>query len=306
MVNLAVDLAGVRLKNPVMTASGCFGFGREYCDFYDLSLLGAVVVKGITLQPRLGNPPPRIAETPAGLLNSVGLQNPGVDYVIREEIPWLANFGVPVIVNINGHSSEEFGELAARLDGVPGVAALEVNISCPNVKEGGMFFGTDPAMASEVVKSARKRTRLPLIVKLSPNVTDIVLIARAVEEAGADAVSLINTLLGMAIDTRTRRPALASVVGGLSGPAVKPVALRMVWQVSRAVNIPVVGMGGIVRAEDAVEFMLAGATAVAVGSGAFYDPLCAVKVIEGLERWLEKEKIADVQEIIGGLRIEEG
>jgi len=301
MTNLAVEVAGIKLKNPVLTASGTFGFGREFAKLYDLNLLGGVMVKGTTLNPRLGNPPPRIAETPAGMLNSVGLQNPGVDYVIREEIPWLRQFDVAVIVNVSGHSFDEYAEIAARLDGVLGVDGLEINISCPNVKGGGMAFGTDPKMAAEVIKRVRSKTQLPVIAKLSPNVTDITEIARAVEAEGADAVSLINTVLGMAIDIKTRRPVLANIVGGLSGPAIKPIALRMVWQVAQTVKIPIIGMGGITTAEDAIEFLLAGATAVAIGAGNFYNPQVAVDVIERLEAWLEKENIKDVNEIVGAL-----
>ncbi|MFZ5755187.1 MAG: dihydroorotate dehydrogenase [Bacillota bacterium] len=303
MINLAVEVAGIKLKNPVMTASGTFGFGREYSKFYNLSLLGAIMVKGTTLEPRLGNPPPRIAETPAGLLNCIGLQNPGVDAVIKEEIPWLSQYDVPIIVNISGHSLEEYGEIALRLDGVAGVAGLEINISCPNVKHGGLAFGTEPQMAADVIRTVKDKSKLPIIAKLSPNVTDITEIAKAVEAAGADAISLINTLLGMAIDIKTRRPVLSNIVGGLSGPAVKPVAVRMVWQVARAVKIPIIGMGGIVSAEDAIEFLLAGASAVAVGAGNFYDPLAPLKVIEGIKAWLEQEKIADIRELIGAVKI---
>nr|WP_207724781.1 dihydroorotate dehydrogenase [Thermanaerosceptrum fracticalcis] len=303
MINLAVEVAGIKVKNPVMTASGTFGFGREYSKFYNLSLLGAIMVKGTTLEPRLGNPPPRLAETPAGLLNCIGLQNPGVDAVIKEEIPWLSQYDVPIIVNISGHSLEEYGEIALRLDGVAGVAGLEINISCPNVKHGGLAFGTEPQMAADVIRTVKDKSKLPIIAKLSPNVTDITEIAKAVEAAGADAISLINTLLGMAIDIKTRRPVLSNIVGGLSGPAVKPVAVRMVWQVARAVKIPIIGMGGIVSAEDAIEFLLAGASAVAVGAGNFYDPLAPLKVIEGIKAWLEQEKIADIRELIGAVKI---
>lgn len=302
MSELNVDVAGIKMKNPVMMASGTFGFGREYSQFYDLNLLGAIVVKGTTLEPRLGNPAPRIAETPSGMLNSVGLENPGVQHIIEEEIPWLSQFDVPIIVNINGYSFEEYWELAARLQGVPGIAALEVNISCPNVKKGGMSFGTDPRMAAQVVEGVKRNTKLPLIVKLSPNVTDITDIARAVEDAGADGISLINTILAMAINIRTRRPVLSNVTGGMSGPAVKPIALRMVWQVAQVVKIPIVGMGGILTAEDAIEFLLAGATAVAIGAGNFYNLLAAVEVIDGLKDWLKQEGIDDVRQLIGGLK----
>ncbi|KJS21294.1 MAG: dihydroorotate dehydrogenase [Clostridiaceae bacterium BRH_c20a] len=303
MINLSVEIAGIKFKNPVMVASGCYGFGREFSNFYDLNLLGAIMVKGLTLEPRIGNPPPRIAETPAGMLNSVGLQNPGVEGFIKNELPWLKQYDVPVIANINGHSYEEFAEITDRLAGVSGISALEVNISCPNVKNGGMFFGTDPVMAGEVVKRVRAKTDLPLIVKLSPNVTDIAEIAKAVEAAGADAVSLINTVLAMAIDIKTRRPALSNVVGGLSGPAVKPLAVRMVWQVAQAVSVPIIGMGGIAKAEDAIEFFLAGANAVAIGAANLSNPMVAVEVIDGLKMWLEQEKIEDIQHLVGGVII---
>jgi len=303
MINLSVDVAGIKMKNPVTVASGCFNFGQEFSKFYDLSLLGAISVKGITVHSRIGNAPPRIAETPAGMLNSVGLQNPGVDHVIVEELPWLQKYDVPIIANINGHSFDDFAILAERLDGVEGIAALEVNISCPNVKDGGMFFGTCPDMASRVTKLVRERTKLPIIVKLSPNVTDITVIAKAVEAAGADAVSLINTVLGMAIDVKTRRPMLANIMGGLSGPAVKPIAVRMVWQVYQAVKIPIFGMGGITCAEDAVEFMLAGSKAISIGAGNFYDPMCAVNVINGLQEWCAKEGVKDINEIVGGIKL---
>lgn len=303
MTKLAVDIGGIKLKNPVMTASGTFGFGQEYAQFYDLSLLGGLVVKGTTLNPRLGNPPPRIAETPAGMLNSVGLQNPGVDYVIEKELPWLSKYDVSVIVNVSGHSLEEYGEVVERLDRAEGVDGVEINISCPNVKEGGMSFGTDPAIAEEVIKLVRGKTKLPVIAKLSPNVTDITEIAKAVEAGGADAVSLINTVLGMAIDIKKRRPVLANIVGGLSGPAIKPIAVRMVWQVAQAVKIPVIGMGGIVSVEDALEFFLAGASAIAVGAGNFHNPRAAVEIVQGLEKWLQVEKIEDIRDIIGALKL---
>lgn len=301
MCNLSIEIAGIKMKNPVMTASGTFGFGREFNKLYDISKLGAIIGKGTTLEPRLGNPPPRVVETPSGMLNSVGLQNPGVDYVIEEEIPWVAKHNVPLIINISGHSLEEYAEIAKKLDTINEVAGLEVNISCPNVKEGGMAFGTDPKMAGDVIKAVKEQTKLPVIAKLSPNVTDICEIAKAVESAGADAVSLINTLLGMAIDIKKRRPILANVVGGLSGPAVKPVALRMVWQVAQAVDIQIIGMGGILTAEDAIEFLLAGASAVAVGSGSFYDPLAPINILEGLQKWLDREGVKDIREIIGVL-----
>lgn len=303
MTKLSVDIAGINFKNPVMTASGTFGYGREFAQIYDLSVLGGIVVKGTTIEPKEGNPPPRIAETAAGMLNSVGLQNPGVDKVIAEELPWLAQYDTNIIVNISGHDLESYCAVAQKLADNPQIAAVEMNISCPNVKCGGMAFGTDPQMAAQVTRAVREKTQLPLIVKLSPNVTDITEIARAVEAAGADAVSLINTLLGMAIDVKSRRPLIANVTGGLSGPAVKPVALRMVYQVAQSVKIPVIGLGGIMNSEDAIAFMLAGASAVQVGSANFYDPLAAPKIIAGLEKWLVEENVADIQEIIGGLKI---
>ncbi|MFZ7103697.1 MAG: dihydroorotate dehydrogenase [Peptococcaceae bacterium] len=301
MSSLKVNLAGLELKNPVLTASGCFGFGREYNEFYDLGLLGGIMTKGTTLEPKPGNPAPRLAETPAGMLNSIGLQNPGVAKVISEEIPWLNKFATKVFVNISGYSLQEFADLAARLDGVEGVHGLEINISCPNIKGGGMAFGTDPHLAAEVVKRVRKQTSLPLIVKLSPNVTDITEIARAVENAGADVISLINTVLGMAIDIEKRKPVLANIMGGLSGPAVKPIAVRMVYQVYQAVKIPLIGMGGITNFRDALEFILAGASAVAVGAGNFINPFTPLEIIRDLEEWLEKEKIADMTSLIGAL-----
>jgi dihydroorotate dehydrogenase (NAD+) catalytic subunit len=264
--DLTVHIGGLTLKNPVMTASGTFGYAREFAPFMDLSRLGAIIVKGISLAPKPGNPPPRIVETACGMLNSIGLENVGVERFIAEKIPYLQGLDTPVIVNILGDSIEEYGEIARRLSGVTGVAALEVNISCPNVKQGGVAFGADPVAAARVTAMVKKNCALPVLVKLSPNVTDITAIARAVEDAGADAVSLINTLLGMAIDVGSRRPKLANIMGGLSGPAIKPIALRMVFQVSRAVKIPVIGIGGITTAEDALEFLIAGASAVQVGT----------------------------------------
>ena len=299
---LAVDIAGIRMKNPVMVASGTFGFGKEYSDLIDLNMLGAIVTKGTSLEPWEGNPPDRIAETPAGMLNAIGLQNDGVESLITEKIPWLLKFDVPVIVNIVGTTADEYVEVARRLDGVEGVAGVEVNISCPNVKEGGIAFGTDPAMAAEVVAAVRKVTRLPVIPKLSPNVTDIVLMAQACVDAGADAVSLINTLLGTAIDAETRTFKLANITGGLSGPAVKPVALRMVWQVAQAVDVPVVGIGGIMTAEDAIEFFLAGAEAIQVGTANFVNPGAPLDVIAGVDAYLERHGFAHIREIVGAVR----
>lgn len=295
---LTVNIAGIKMKTPVMTASGTFGFGLEYSDFVDLNQIGAIVVKGTTLAPKIGNSGRRIAETPAGMMNCIGLENPGVDEFIAKTMPKLVAHQVPVIVNISGNTAEEYGELAARLEET-GVAGLELNISCPNVKQGGIAFGTCPESAGEVVQEVKKRTRLPLIVKLSPNVTDIVLMAKAVEAAGADAISLINTLLGMAIDIKTWRPVLGNTVGGLSGPAVKPVAVRMVWQVAKAVKVPVIGMGGIMTAEDALEFILAGASAVAVGTANFVNPRVSVEVAEGIKNYLTERGLKHVSELTG-------
>jgi dihydroorotate dehydrogenase (NAD+) catalytic subunit len=302
---MRVDLAGMSLRNPVMTASGTFASGREFADFVDLDRLGAIVTKGVSLEPWAGNASPRIAETASGMLNSIGLQNPGVEAFVERDLSWLATNApsTPVIVNVSGHSVPEYAAVIERLDSESGVAAYELNISCPNVDAGGMAFGTDCATAAEVVSVCRPVTKRPLIVKLSPNVTDIVSIARAVEDAGADAVSLINTLLGMAIDLDRFRPKLARVVGGLSGPAVKPVALRMVWQVASAVSVPVVGMGGIETAEDAAEFLLAGATAVAVGTANFVDPTATMRVIDGLEQFCTSRGIASVSDLTGALEV---
>lgn len=296
---LAVNLGGIAMNNPVTTASGTFGFGFEYASLVDLKQLGAITVKAITREPRPGNPPPRIAETAAGMLNAIGLQNPGVDAFITDYLPRLRQLGTPIIANIAGNTVEEYAEVAGRLDAAGGLAGLEINISCPNVKQGGIQFGTDPAAAAGVVKAVRASTRLPLIAKLSPNVTDIVAIAGSVAEAGADALSLINTLLGMAIDVRTRRPVLANVVGGLSGPAIKPVALRMVWQVSQAVDLPILGMGGITTAEDALEFILAGATAVAVGTANFLNPRATTDIIQGLKEYCQHQGISDINDLVG-------
>lgn len=295
---LAVDIAGIKMKTPVMTASGTFGFGLEYSDFVKLEKVGAIVVKGTTLAPRAGNVGRRIAETPAGMMNCIGLENPGVDEFLTTTLPKLKDIDTPIIVNVAGFSLEEFIELAERLS-VPGVAAIELNISCPNVKKGGIHFGTDCASAATVVTAVKKVTKLPVITKLSPNVTDIVEMAKAVEDAGSDAISLINTLLGMAIDSRTWRPVLGNVTGGLSGPAVKPVALRMVWQVARAVNCPVIGMGGITTATDAVEFLLAGASAVSIGTANFVKPRASVEVAEGIKDYLVERGLKNVSELVG-------
>lgn len=296
---LAVEIAGLKLKNPVLTASGTFGFGTEYAPFFDPGRLGAIVLKSLTLLPRGGNPPPRLIETPAGILNSIGLQNPGIDRFLSEYLPSLRQLGTPLIVSIAGEEPGEYAALAARLAGVPGIAALEVNISCPNVKKGGLQFGADPLAAAEVTRAVKAGCGLPVIVKLTPNVTSIAEVAMAVAAAGADALSLINTLSGMAIDVARRRPALGNVTGGLSGPAVRPVAVRAVWEVYRAVKIPLIGMGGIVSAADALEFILAGARAVAVGTAHFLNPRAALEVLAGIERYLEDHGIKDINELVG-------
>lgn len=301
-VSLAVNVAGIRMKNPVMTASGTFGYAQEFEQYMDLNRLGALVVKTITRLPRPGNPPPRIVETPAGMLNAIGLQNVGIEGFIREKLPYLRRLQPPLIVNVAGESVEDFRELTKRIGDQEGVAGIELNVSCPNVA-GGLDFSTDPQLAYRVVKAAREATPLPLIPKLSPNVTDIAVIAQAVAEAGADAISLINTLVGMAVDVRTRRPRIGNVTGGVSGPAIRPIAVRMVWQVARAVRLPIIGMGGILTAEDALEFMIAGATAVAVGTANFIDPEAPVRVIEGLEQYCTANGIQDVRQLIGSLEI---
>jgi len=305
-IDMRVSMAGLELRNPVMTASGTFASGREFSDFFDIQRLGALVTKGVSVQPWAGNSSPRIAETASGMLNSIGLQNPGVDVFAERDLAWLAAHApeLPVIVNVSGHTLAEYVTVIERLEREPGVAGYEVNISCPNVDAGGMAFGTTCDAAADVVAAVRPVTERPLIVKLSPNVTDIAEIARSVEAAGADGVSLINTLLGMAIDAQTFRPKLARVVGGLSGPAVKPVALRMVWQVANAVAIPIVGMGGIMTAEDAVEFMLAGAAAVAVGTANFVDPTSAARVVDGLEGFCASRGIERVSDLTGALEVD--
>lgn len=302
--DLRVNIGTLELANPVMTASGTFGYAREFESLVNLHRLGAVIVKGISLHPRVGNPPPRIVETACGMLNAIGLQNVGVDRFVSEKMAYLAGLNVPVIVNILGDSLAEYVEITERLRGVPGVAGIEVNISCPNVKKGGVAFGTSPEMAASVTTAVKNKADVPVMIKLSPNVTDITAIARAVEDAGADSLSLINTLIGMAIDLKTRRPVLANVIGGLSGPAIKPVALRMVYQVAQVVSIPVIGIGGIESTEDALEFMLAGATAVQVGTANFINPRVTEEIVEGMYAYAEAEKLATIREIIGGLHTE--
>lgn len=299
-VNLAVNLGGLAMKNPVTTASGTFAAGMEYSDFVDVSALGAVTTKGVSLNGWEGNASPRIAEVPSGMLNSIGLQNPGVAHLKSEELPWLREQGATTIVNVSGHSFDEYVQVIEALEDAP-VDAYEVNISCPNVDAGGMTLGTHVPSVEKVVSLCREATSRPLIVKLTPNVTDITEIARAAEASGADAISLINTLLGMAIDVKRRRPVLARVVGGFSGPAVKPVALRMVWQCSKAVSVPILGMGGVTTGTDAVEFMLAGATAVAVGTANFMNPQSTVDVIDGIIDYCEEQGVNDVNDLIGAL-----
>ncbi|MBQ2591374.1 MAG: dihydroorotate dehydrogenase [Paludibacteraceae bacterium] len=302
MVNLTVDLGkGLVLKNPVMTASGTFGYGIEYADFFDISKLGGIIVKGTTKLHREGNAYPRLAETPSGMINAVGLQNKGVDYFVNHIYPKIKDIATNMIVNVSGASVEDYVYTASQINALDNIPAIELNISCPNVKQGGMTFGTDPKAAAEVVSAVRKAYNKHLMVKLTPNVTDIASIAKAVEAAGADSVSLINTLMGMAVNAKTRRPVLSTVTGGLSGPCVKPVALRMVWQVSNAVSIPVVGLGGISNAEDAVEFMLAGASAVEVGTANFIDPAVCPKIIDGIEEYMEKNGMNDTKSLTGAL-----
>ena len=300
--DLSVNICGCKLKNPVIPASGTYGFGKDYESLYPIEQLGGIACKGITLEPREGNPPPRIAETPSGILNSVGLQNPGVEYFIEHELPYLSDKGTVIIANIAGKTAEDMAIVAKRLDST-NVDIIELNISCPNVKEGGVAFGTSCQSAAAVTKIVRKNTSKPLMVKLSPNVTDITEIARAVEGEGANAVSLINTLLGMRIDVRTRRPILGNNVGGLSGAAIFPVAVRMVWQVANAVKIPVVGMGGIYTAQDAIEMMLAGASAVQIGTVMFDDPFSPLKIIRGIEEYMKLNNISELKEIIGKVEV---
>ncbi|HTZ17852.1 MAG TPA: dihydroorotate dehydrogenase [Dissulfurispiraceae bacterium] len=302
-IKLSVEIGGLKLKNPVMTASGTFGYGEEYSEFVDLNRLGAIVVKGLSIGPKSGNPTPRIFETASGMLNAIGLQNIGVKAFIADKLPFLRQFSTPVIANFFGDSVEEFVGAAEELSGADGIHGLEMNISCPNKQAGWCIFGTDPKIMSEVVTSVRKNTKLPLIVKLSPNVTNIGAMARIAEDAGADAVSLINTITGMAIDIRRRRPVLANVTGGLSGPAVKPVAVRMVWETCKAVKIPVIGLGGIMNASDALEFLIAGATGVAVGTANFVNPLATVQVIEGIEMFLREEGVSDINDLIGSMKL---
>ncbi|MGI6319244.1 MAG: dihydroorotate dehydrogenase [Firmicutes bacterium] len=298
-MNLEVNLGPLRLKNPVLAASGTFGFGEEYASFFELEKLGAVIVKGLTLRPRQGNPPPRIAETPAGMLNAIGLQNPGLEAFLERELPRLRSINAAVIVNIAGDTEEEYLTLARELSETNGILALELNLSCPNVKEGGIFFGTSADVMTRLIRKVRRVCRLPLIVKLSPNVTDIVELAEAAESSGADILSLINTLKGMVIDVSRRRPLLGNITGGLSGPAIRPVAVRMVYEVYRSVKIPIIGMGGITNLDDALQFFLAGARAVAVGSASFINPYTIPRLISDLQLFMESEGLQSLDEIVG-------
>jgi dihydroorotate dehydrogenase (NAD+) catalytic subunit len=297
-INMSVKIGKLKLKNPIMTASGTFGYGEEYADYVDLNKLGAIVVKGLSLKPRLGNPPPRIMETTGGMLNAVGLQNIGVDTFIEEKLPFLRQYNTKVIVNIYGETYDEYKKVAQKLSSAKGVHALEVNISCPNVQKGGLSFGADPKTAAVVTSKVKDATDLPVIVKLTPNVTDITTVAAAVEKAGADAISLINTITGMSVNILTKKPRLKNITGGLSGPAIKPVALRMVWQVLQKVSIPVIGIGGIMNAEDALEFLILGAKAVQIGTANFINPQATLDVLDGIEKYMQMSNIANINKII--------
>lgn len=299
--DLTVNVAGIKLKNPVMTASGTFGYGEEYEPYLDLNRLGGIIVKGISMEPREGNSPPRIVETAAGMLNSIGLQNVGVEVFVDQKLPFLRKYDTAVIVNFFGDSIEEYCEVANILGAVDGIAGLEMNISCPNKQEGWLEFGTRPDLTFKVTNAVRKKTDLPLIVKLSPNVTDITTIAKAAEDGGADALSLINTISGMAVNIENRRPMLANIIGGLSGPAIKPVALRMIWQVAGKVSLPLIGVGGIMTAEDAIEFIIAGASAIQIGTANFLDPSVSIKVLAGVEDYLIKHRMKRIDNLIGSL-----
>ncbi len=301
-MDLKVTIGKLELKNPVMNASGTFGYGEEYSSFFDLNSLGAVVSKGISILPSQGNSPPRIVETPSGMLNAIGLQNVGFDIFVKEKLPFIRNFSTPLIVNFFGNTFNEYGELASKLNDTEGIAALEVNISCPNISEGGIGFGTDPDMAFKAVSAVRKSTSLPVIVKLTPNVTDIAMIAKSAEDAGADAVSLTNTFTGMLIDIETCSPVLNNITGGLSGPAIFPLSLKMVWQVVQNVSIPVIGIGGIMKATDAIQYLIAGATAVQVGTGIFAFPDLPLRIIRGIEEYMLKKDISNINKVIGSLR----
>jgi dihydroorotate dehydrogenase (NAD+) catalytic subunit len=302
LLNLSVDIGGLKLKNPIMTASGTFGYGEEYAPFIDLNALGAIVVKGLSLRPRMGNPPPRIIETAGGMLNAIGLQNVGVHAFIEKKLPYLRTLDVPIVANILGENAEEYQRIAESLGQAEGVHALEVNISCPNVSKGGIAFGANPETAMDVVRRVKSVTSLPVIVKLSPNVTDIAMIAESVESAGANAVSLINTITGMSIDVEKKIPHLKNITGGLSGPAIKPIALRMVWQVVNRVSIPVIGIGGIMDENDALEFLIVGATAVQIGTANFINPQSTIHILNGLISYMETHRIQDIHNLIGSLK----
>ncbi len=301
--DLSVTIGRLKLKNPVMVASGTFGYGKEFEDFLDLSQLGAVIPKGISLKPMIGNPPPRIFETQSGILNSIGLQNPGLQNFTREKLPYLKQIKTNLIINFFGNTQKEYVELAKRLDSLPGISGLEMNISCPNVKQGGIIFGSNPQMTYRLVSAVRKSSTLPLMIKLSPNVTEIASIARSAEEGGADAVSLVNTFKAMAINIYTKRPELGNVFGGLSGPAIKPIAVRMVWEVFQAIKIPIIGLGGIMRAEDAIEFILAGASAIQIGTVNFINPRAGIEVVQGITKYLIQNKMDRIQNLIGLFKI---
>jgi dihydroorotate dehydrogenase (NAD+) catalytic subunit len=297
--DLSVRIGNIKFKNPVIVASGTFGFGEEYEDFFNLNHLGGIIPKGISLKPMVGNPPPRIFETEGGILNSIGLQNPGYQDFVKDKLPYFKNIKTHLIINFFGNTQKEYTELARCFDGVPGISGLEMNISCPNVELGGMAFGSEPKIVYRLVRAVRKSTKLTLIVKLSPNVTDIASIAKSAEEGGADAVSLINTFKAMAINIHSKKPELGNIIGGLSGPAIKPIALRMVWEASQAVKIPVIGMGGIMKAEDAIEFILVGASAIQIGTANLINPRTGIEVIQGIRRYLIQNKIERIQKLIG-------
>jgi len=300
--SMKVDIGGIVMKNPVMAGSGTFGYGREYAQLVDINRLGAIVVKGISLKPAQGNFLPRMKEVPGGLINAIGLQNPGFDGFVRDYLPFLRQYHTPVIVNIWGHSLEEYAEIAEKFDKVDGIHGLELNISCPNIKKGGIAFGTDPDMARRVISAVREKTSLPLIPKLSPNVADIAIFARIAQECGANAISLINSIPAMAIDIESRRPVLANITGGLTGPAIHPIALKLVWEASQAVDLPVIGIGGITSAKEALEFIIAGASAVAIGTATFTEPRTMLSVIDGIEAYLARHGLGDIRELIGTLR----
>ncbi len=299
MNRLAIELPGLQLKNPIMPASGCFGFGKEYGQLYDLSLLGAIMIKATTLETRLGNPTPRVAETASGMLNAIGLQNPGLEGVMEGELPWLEQFDVPIIANVAGTETSDYVEVAKEVSKAPNVKALELNISCPNVKAGGITFGTDPEIAKELTRAVKEVSQVPVYVKLSPNVTDVTAIAQAVEAGGADGITMINTLVGMRLDQKTGRPVIANGTGGLSGPAVKPVAIRMVYEVSKAIRIPIIGMGGVSETADVIDFLSAGASAVAVGTANFVNPFICPQIIEELPAKLDELGVEHISELIG-------